>query len=51
MQCVSNGEDLKFLLQSKQCHGKLAKTSVGMFVGVLKRVNLNYLRYICCTYL
>lgn len=31
MQCVSNGDDLKFLLQSKQCHGKLAKSSVGMF--------------------
>lgn len=31
MQCVANGEDLKFLLQSKQCHGKLAKTPVGMF--------------------
>uniref|UniRef100_A0A3Q4BF89 C2H2-type domain-containing protein n=1 Tax=Mola mola TaxID=94237 RepID=A0A3Q4BF89_MOLML len=27
MQCVSNGDDLKFLLQSKQCHGKLAKSS------------------------
>lgn len=32
MQCVSNGEDLKFLLQSKQCHGKLAKSSVGMYM-------------------
>uniref|UniRef100_A0A3B4BAN1 C2H2-type domain-containing protein n=1 Tax=Periophthalmus magnuspinnatus TaxID=409849 RepID=A0A3B4BAN1_9GOBI len=31
MQCVSNGEDLKFLLQSKQCHGKLVKTSVAPF--------------------
>lgn len=31
MQCVSNGDDLKFLLQSKQCHGKLAKSTVGMF--------------------
>lgn len=31
MQCVSNGDDLKFLLQSKQCHGKLAKSSVGMY--------------------
>ncbi|KAL7386070.1 hypothetical protein ABVT39_003770 [Epinephelus coioides] len=31
MQCVSNGEDLKFLLQSKQCHGKLAKSSVAPF--------------------
>ncbi len=31
MQCVSNGEDLKFLLQSKQCHGKLAKSSVGVY--------------------
>lgn len=31
MQCVSNGEDLKFLLQSKQCHGKLAKSSVGTY--------------------
>lgn len=30
MQCVSNGDDLKFLLQSKQCHGKLAKSSIGM---------------------
>ncbi|KAM6948356.1 uncharacterized protein FYW47_016327 [Aplochiton taeniatus] len=27
MQCVSNGEDLKFLLQSKQCHGKLSKNA------------------------
>lgn len=34
MQCVSNGEDLKFLLQSKQCHGKLAKSSVGMFAQI-----------------
>uniref|UniRef100_A0A087YBM3 C2H2-type domain-containing protein n=1 Tax=Poecilia formosa TaxID=48698 RepID=A0A087YBM3_POEFO len=31
MQCVSNGDDLKFLLQSKQCHGKLAKTTVAPF--------------------
>ncbi|XP_023821518.1 zinc finger protein 878 isoform X2 [Oryzias latipes] len=31
MQCVSNGDDLKFLLQSKQCHGKLAKSSVAPF--------------------
>ncbi|CAN9503269.1 unnamed protein product [Ophioblennius macclurei] len=31
MQCVSNGEDLKFLLQSKQCHGKLAKSNVAPF--------------------
>ncbi|TNM98061.1 hypothetical protein fugu_014307 [Takifugu bimaculatus] len=31
MQCVSNGEDLKFLLQSKQCHGKLAKSTVAPF--------------------
>uniref|UniRef100_A0A3Q3X6W0 C2H2-type domain-containing protein n=1 Tax=Mola mola TaxID=94237 RepID=A0A3Q3X6W0_MOLML len=31
MQCVSNGDDLKFLLQSKQCHGKLAKSSVGVY--------------------
>ncbi|XP_070830766.1 zinc finger protein 11-like [Chaetodon trifascialis] len=31
MQCVSNGEDLKFLLQSKQCHGKLAKNNVAPF--------------------
>ena len=31
MQCVSNGDDLKFLLQSKQCHGKLAKSTVGMY--------------------
>ncbi|KAA8587456.1 hypothetical protein FQN60_016318, partial [Etheostoma spectabile] len=31
MQCVSNGEDLRFLLQSKQCHGKLAKSSVAPF--------------------
>lgn len=31
MQCVSNGDDLKFLLQSKQCHGKLAKSTVGTF--------------------
>ncbi|XP_044224700.1 zinc finger protein 420-like isoform X1 [Thunnus albacares] len=31
MQCVSNGEDLKFLLQSKQCHGKLAKNTVAPF--------------------
>ncbi|KAK0134525.1 Zinc finger protein ZFMSA12A [Merluccius polli] len=29
MQCVSNGDDLKFLLQSKQCHGKLAKSGIG----------------------
>lgn len=34
MQCVSNGEDLKFLLQSKQCHGKLAKSSIGMHILV-----------------
>lgn len=34
MQCVSNGDDLKFLLQSKQCHGKLAKSSVGMYMLV-----------------
>ena len=34
MQCVSNGDDLKFLLQSKQCHGKLAKTTVGVFVYI-----------------
>ncbi|XP_071758273.1 uncharacterized protein LOC139913992 [Centroberyx gerrardi] len=31
MQCVSNGDDLKFLLQSKQCHGKLAKSGVAPF--------------------
>ncbi|XP_055008073.1 zinc finger protein 420-like isoform X1 [Boleophthalmus pectinirostris] len=31
MQCVSNGEDLKFLLQNKQCHGKMVKTSVAPF--------------------
>ncbi|XP_019960036.2 zinc finger protein 420-like isoform X2 [Paralichthys olivaceus] len=31
MQCVSNGDDLKFLLQSKQCHGKLAKSSIAPF--------------------
>ncbi|KAG7227356.1 hypothetical protein INR49_000361, partial [Caranx melampygus] len=31
MQCVSNGDDLKFLLQSKQCHGKLAKSNVAPF--------------------
>lgn len=31
MQCVSNGDDLKFLLQSKQCHGKLAKSTDGTF--------------------
>nr|XP_040026299.1 zinc finger protein 665-like [Gasterosteus aculeatus aculeatus] len=31
MQCVSNGDDLKFLLQSKQCHGKLAKCAVAPF--------------------
>ncbi|XP_028283318.1 zinc finger protein 236-like [Parambassis ranga] len=31
MQCVSNGDDLKFLLQSKQCHGKLVKNTVAPF--------------------
>ncbi|XP_046883858.1 zinc finger protein 665-like [Hypomesus transpacificus] len=31
MQCVSNGDDLKFLLQNKQCHGKLAKSSTTPF--------------------
>ncbi|KAG7273482.1 hypothetical protein CRUP_015858, partial [Coryphaenoides rupestris] len=31
MQCVSNGDDLKFLLQSKQCHGKLAKSGIAQF--------------------
>ncbi|XP_029309254.1 uncharacterized protein LOC115022414 [Cottoperca gobio] len=31
MQCVSNGDELKFLLQSKQCHGKLAKSSIAPF--------------------
>ncbi|KAK2895660.1 hypothetical protein Q8A73_015148 [Channa argus] len=31
MQCVSNGDDLKFLLQSKQCHGKLAKNTIAPF--------------------
>ncbi|KAF3858580.1 hypothetical protein F7725_011781, partial [Dissostichus mawsoni] len=31
MQCVSNGDDIKFLLQSKQCHGKLAKSTIAPF--------------------
>uniref|UniRef100_A0A3P8VKT7 Zinc finger protein 665-like n=1 Tax=Cynoglossus semilaevis TaxID=244447 RepID=A0A3P8VKT7_CYNSE len=31
MQCVSSGEDLKFLLQSKQCNGKLAKSNIVPF--------------------
>ncbi|XP_061695705.1 zinc finger protein 665-like [Syngnathoides biaculeatus] len=31
IQCVSTGDDLKFLLQSKECHGKLAKNTVAPF--------------------